>query len=78
MDSEKKVLICGCADDVCCKKKRERKYRGVPQSDSTEELECDDCNDAVFGPWLGSAELQDLYFMSQQSCLDRLITNTSG
>ena len=66
MYSEKKVLVCGCADDVRCKEKRERKYRGVPQSDSTEELDCNDCYYAVFRPWLRTAEPQDLYDMSQQ------------
>lgn len=66
MYSEKKVLICGCADDVCCKEKRKGNYRRIPQSDRTEELDRKDCNYAVFRPWLGSAELQDLFSMRQQ------------
>lgn len=57
MYSKEKVLICGCADDVRCEEKRERKYRGIPQCDSTGELDRNDGYYAVFRPWLRSAEL---------------------
>lgn len=62
MDSEEKVLICGGADDVRCEEKRKRKHRGIPQSHSTVQLDGNDCCHAVLRPWLGSTELNNLYF----------------
>ncbi len=60
VDGEEEVLVGGRADDVGCEQEWPGEDGGRAEEVGAGYLERDDCEDDVFGQWLGTAELGDL------------------
>ena len=80
MDGEEEVLICGCTNRVGRENKFEGKDRGVTQTKSTGDLQCNDSEHNVFGQRLWPAELDYLWWESLARIVAKVprVFHTSG